>query len=40
MNDFSSKADDLLDKFMKITNTVGNQIHGMNLFHCETSGNK
>ena len=30
MSDFSSKADDLLEKFMKITNTVGNQIHGMN----------
>ena len=30
MNDFSNKADDLLEKFMKITNTVGNQIHGMN----------
>ena len=30
MNDFSRKADDLLEKFMIITNTVGNQIHGMN----------
>ena len=30
MSNFSSKADDLLEKFMKITNTVGNQIHGMN----------
>ena len=30
MSDFSSKADDLLEKFMKSTNTVGNQIHGMN----------
>ena len=30
MNDFSRKADDLLEKFMMITNTVGNQIHGMN----------
>ena len=30
MNDFSNKADDLLEKFMKITNTVGTQIQGMN----------
>ena len=30
MNDFSRKADDLLEKFMMTTNTVGNQIHGMN----------
>ena len=30
MNDFSRKADDLLERFMMITNTVGNQIHGMN----------
>ena len=31
MNDFSRKVDDLLERFMMITNTVGNhQIHGMN----------
>ena len=30
MNDFSRKADDLLERFMMIPNTVGNQIHGMN----------
>ena len=30
MNDFSRKADDLLQKFMLITNTVGPQIQGMN----------
>ena len=30
MNDFSRKADDMLERFMMITNTVGNQIHGMN----------
>ena len=30
MNDFSRKADDLLERFMLITNTVGTQIHGMN----------
>ena len=30
MNDFSRKADDLLEGFMMITNTGGNQIHGMN----------
>ena len=30
MNDFSKKADDLLERFMIITNTVGTQIQGMN----------
>ena len=30
MNDFSRKADDLLERFMMITNTVGTQIQGMN----------
>ena len=30
MNDFSKKADDLLERFMLITNTVGTQIQGMN----------
>ena len=30
MSDFSRKADDLLERFMIIKNTVGNQIHGMN----------
>ena len=30
MNDFSRKADDLLERFMMITNTVGNFFHGMN----------
>ena len=30
MNDFSKKADELLEKFMLITNTVGNQIQGIN----------
>ena len=30
MNDFSKKADDLLERFMTITNTVGAQIQGMN----------
>ena len=30
MNDFSKKADDLLERFMMITNTVGTQIQGMN----------
>ena len=30
MIDFSKKADDLLERFMMITNTVGTQIQGMN----------
>ena len=30
MNDFSRKADELLEKFMLITNTVGTQIQGIN----------
>ena len=30
MKDFSKKADDLLERFMIITNTVGTQIQGMN----------
>ena len=30
MNDFSRKADELLERFMLITYTVGTQIHGMN----------
>ena len=30
MIDFSKKADDLLERFMLITNSVGTQIHGMN----------
>ena len=30
MNDFSRKADQLLEKFMLITNTVGTQIQGIN----------
>ena len=30
MNDFSKKADDLLERSMIITNTVGTQIQGMN----------
>ena len=30
MNDFSRKADDLLERFMLITDTVGTQIQGMN----------
>ena len=30
MNDFSRKADELLEKFMLITNTVWNQIQGIN----------
>ena len=30
MNDFSRKADDLLEKFVLITNTVEPQIQGMN----------
>ena len=29
MNDFSRKADELLEKFMLITNTVGTQIQGI-----------
>ena len=29
-NDFSRKADELLEKFMLITNTVGTQIQGIN----------
>ena len=30
MNDFSRKADELLERFMLITNTVGTQIQGIN----------
>ena len=30
MDDFSRKADELLVKFMLVTNTVGNPIQGMN----------
>ena len=30
MLDFSKKADDLLERFMLITNSVGTQIQGMN----------
>ena len=30
MNDFSRKADELLERFMLITNTVGSQIQGIN----------
>ena len=29
MNDFSRKADELMERFMLVTNTVGNQIQGM-----------
>ena len=29
MDDFSRKADELLEKFMQLTNTVGSQIQGM-----------
>ena len=30
MNDFSRKADELLEGFMLVTSTVGTQIQGMN----------
>ena len=30
MDDFSRKADEMLEKFMLVTNTVGSQIQGMN----------
>ena len=30
MNDFSRKADELMERFMLVSNTVGNQIQGMN----------
>ena len=30
MNDFSRKADELMERFMLVTNTVGSQIQGMN----------
>ena len=30
MDDFSRKADELLEKCMLVTNTVGSQIQGMN----------
>ena len=30
MDDFSRKADDMLEKFMQVTSTVGSQIQGMN----------
>ena len=30
MDDFSRKADDLLEKFLQVTSTVGSQIQGMN----------
>ena len=30
MNDFSRKADELLERFMLITSTVGSQIQGIN----------
>ena len=30
MNDFSRKADELLERFMLVTSTVGSQIQGMN----------
>ena len=29
MDDFSRKADEMLEKFMLVTNTVGSQIQGM-----------
>ena len=29
MDDFSRKADEMLEKFMIVTNTVGSQIQGM-----------
>ena len=29
MDDFSRKADDMLEKFIMVTNTVGSQIQGM-----------
>ena len=29
MDDFSRKADEMLEKFMLVTNTVGSQIPGM-----------
>ena len=40
MNDFSRKADDLLERFMLVTNTVGTQIQGMNSSNRETTRNK
>ena len=30
MENFSRKADEMMEKFLQITSTVGNQIHGMN----------
>ena len=30
MIDFSKKADDLMERFMMMTNSVGTQIQGMN----------
>ena len=30
MENFSRKADDMMEKFLQITSTVGNQIRGMN----------
>ena len=30
MDDFSNKADEMLEKFMQVTSTVGSQIQGMN----------
>ena len=32
MNNFSKNADDMLERFMMIPNTVGNQINGMNSY--------
>ena len=29
MDDFSRKADEMLEKFMLVTNTIGSQIQGM-----------
>ena len=30
MENFSRKADEMLEKFLQVTSTVGNQIQGMN----------
>ena len=30
MENFSRKADDMMEKFLQVTSTVGNQIQGMN----------
>ena len=40
MSDFLRKADELLEKFMLVTNTVGTQIQGMNSSIVKTTRNK